>query len=102
MISNSDELDGFKRSLAAFAFTPSSKNSETSSGSSGLGLSKKRTFQSSDVPQVCDKQIDKDGLQVRGSNSGPPSKKKRIRGYADPEVYAHLQGLPDILSEGLD
>lgn len=92
-MSDSYESDSFKSSLAAFAFMPRS---------SGLGISKKRTLQSFHVPQVCDEHIHGDGLQVHGGTSGLPLKKKRVRGYADPEVYAHLQGLPDILSEGLD
>lgn len=32
----------------------------------------------------------------------PRKKQKKVRGYAAPEVYAHLRDLEDILAEGLD
>ncbi|KAL8291552.1 hypothetical protein RQP46_002530 [Phenoliferia psychrophenolica] len=44
------------------------------------------------------------GAEGDGEGDGPPPKKKKkpARPYADPSVYAHLEGLSDFLADDLD
>ncbi|KAL8291566.1 hypothetical protein RQP46_002544 [Phenoliferia psychrophenolica] len=44
------------------------------------------------------------GAEGDGGEDGPPPKKKKkpARPYADPSVYAHLEGLSDFLADDLD
>ncbi|KAG6853680.1 hypothetical protein C0991_002323 [Blastosporella zonata] len=92
-------------SLAAFAFTPSSQKSPAHpipKRSISSGLLKRRTLEPSDVNEA---QSDVAESATSTGSTEPvrsPKKKKRVRGYADPETYAHLQGLPDVLIEDLD
>ncbi|KAH0581622.1 hypothetical protein H2248_011324 [Termitomyces sp. 'cryptogamus'] len=102
MVSESDELVNFQRSLVAFTYAPSPRKFDTSSGLSALSRPSKRSLQSSTLAPAYNEQFDIEGLQAPGDTPGSSPKRKRARGYADPEVYAHLQGLPDILSENLD
>jgi hypothetical protein len=87
-------------SLKSFAFTPKSP-SQISNGSNHLqrkesvqktGLKRRSSLDELDIK-----------LDFYPSTSRIPSpRKKKKRGYAAPETYAHLRVLQDILTEGLD
>jgi len=86
-------VHGFHASLASFAFTPKPR---------------KPNFQRTDsIPKNGLKRLassNKPGIEVDSKpySSRSPSPKKKKRGYAEPETYAHLRVLQDILTEGLD
>ncbi|KAG6809033.1 hypothetical protein H0H92_001865 [Tricholoma furcatifolium] len=92
-----DKLDNFKEALATFALSPSTPDSDTRKISR---LRKRRIF-----PEAVQSQ---ESFDVEDSNpdidigTPMPKKKRRVRKYADPATYAHLQGLPDILADDLD
>ncbi|KAG6905449.1 hypothetical protein DXG01_002595 [Tephrocybe rancida] len=85
----------FGTSLATFAFSPAPR--KPSNNPADTGRFKRRGLEQLGSDEVQSKV----GI-TRGTPGPSPRKKKRVRGYAEPEAYSHLQGLPDILVEGLD
>lgn len=105
----------FQSSLAKFTFVPGpnsgidlgirkssrkpvSRKRESSPGSEADPInSKARKFQAADD--------DPEGMEAPGVEPPQLAKrppKKRKRGFAGPELYAHLHGLQDHVQEGLD
>lgn len=83
----------FRASLASFAFPSNLPASNLRKNDNVSKIRRKRTVPS-DEPDV---EFDSKLSCLRS-----PSPKKKKRGYAAPETYAHLRMLQDILAEGLD
>jgi TDG/mug DNA glycosylase family protein len=82
----------FHASLKSFAFTATSRKPNDQRHASIQDVGRKRRL-SSGRPGI--------ELNLKLSTSRRPSPKKKKRGYAAPETYAHLGVLQDILTEGL-
>lgn len=98
---NTTSVREFHASLRSFAFIKSqarlgtSPNLQRTDGAQNVG--RKRPL-SSDEPDV-------EVYFKPPTSHSPfpnPTKKKKWRGYAAPETYAHLRVLQDVLTEGLD
>ncbi|KAG6837471.1 hypothetical protein H0H93_009014 [Arthromyces matolae] len=94
---SSDVNLNLRKSLAGFAFASSAQKSNTNAHTSY----RKRVLDS-DLGE----EDDHDAVQDDSSSTSSPrkrmKKKRAPRGYAAPEVYEHLNGLKDVLEEGLD
>ncbi|KAF8886760.1 uracil-DNA glycosylase-like protein [Infundibulicybe gibba] len=101
----SGAIEAFQKSALAFAFTPDSKSSSSI-------VRRSSRLQVRDVTAVSEHRKVKKrpasddeeaaAASLKRHRSSSPTKKKRVRGFAHPEVYKHLAELHDHLANGLD
>ena len=101
----STSLVSFRSAVAGFCFNPESPMLRRSSGESRqvekLGLCKETEFGQTSVENKST-QSSKRKVDEAKTASVVKKKKKPKRSYAEPQRYAHLNGLPDILGDELD
>jgi hypothetical protein len=91
-----NSITQFRASLASFAFPSNPPTSKLRLGKNVSKTGEKRTT------SLGEPGVDSDLKLCCPHSPSPKNEKKKKRGYAAPETYAHLHILQDILAEGLD
>lgn len=102
-------ISSFHSSISSFAFVKTPQPSQAFQSRYSL-RSRASTQDVVEPPRKRHLEIAPDSLIIPSSpvatdstcGDTPRKKQKKVRGYAAPEVYAHLRDLEDILAEGLD
>lgn len=94
---NATQADQFRLSLEHFSFrTPESSPYRRSARHGLQGVKAEGDLSASSSPAASPKK------RARQTDADSPRKEKRKKGYAAPEIYAHLDYLTDCLAENLE